>query len=72
MEEKVKKQIKKNDNKKKNCESCLYYDFDDETDSYICTVNLDEDEAVDFTNGMSTECHYYRYYDEYTSVKKQN
>ena len=38
MEEKVKKQIKKNDNKKKNCESCLYYDFDDETDSYICTV----------------------------------
>ncbi len=63
---------KKKKKLEKNCESCLYYDYDEEYDSYICTVTLDEDEAVDFMSGRSNECSYYKYYDEYKSVRKQN
>lgn len=55
-----------------SCDTCLYYDYDELTDSYECQQNLDEDEMVDFLNRQSKECPYYRYYDEYTSVRKQN
>ena len=65
-------QTKKKKKTQKNCESCLYYDYDEEYDSYICTVTLDEDEAVDFMSGRNNECAYYKYYDEYKSVRKQN
>lgn len=54
------------------CEDCVYYDFDDDMDGYVCTVNLDEDEAVDFISGRNNSCAYYRFYDEYKSVQKQN
>ncbi len=54
------------------CEDCVYYDFDDDMDGYVCTVNLDEDEAVDFLSGRENNCPYYRFYDEYKSVQKQN
>ena len=26
-----------------NCEECVHYDYDDETESYYCTMDLDED-----------------------------
>ena len=55
-----------------NCESCVYFDYDDELDDYVCTVNLDEDEALDFISGRNNACPYYRFYDEYKSVRKQN
>lgn len=60
------------DKKPTNCESCVYFDYDDELDDYVCTVNLDEDEALDFLNGRNNRCPYYRFYDEYKSVQKQN
>jgi len=63
---------KKSKKKVKNCESCVYYDYDDEMDSYVCTVSLDEDDAVDFLSGQNNDCPYYRYYDEYKSVRRQN
>jgi hypothetical protein len=53
------------------CESCVFYDYDEEYDSYVCTVNLDEDEMVSFLTGRSRACPYYRFYDEYKSVNKQ-
>lgn len=28
------------------CESCAYYDYDEEMDAYICLVNFDEDEMA--------------------------
>ena len=64
----------KNNVKKRpsRCEDCVYYDFDDDMDGYVCTVNLDEDEAVDFLLGRENNCPYYRFYDEYKSVQKQN
>lgn len=55
-----------------SCDDCLYYDFDDDMDGYVCTVSLDEDEAVEFLGGGRNRCPYYRFYDEYKSVQKQN
>lgn len=64
--------MKKSGAKQTNCESCVYFDYDDELDDYVCTVNLDEDEALDFISGRNNNCSYYRFYDEYKSVRKQN
>ena len=54
-----------------SCDSCEFYEYDDECDMYFCKMNLDEDEAARFIGGNSAGCHYYRYYDEYKSVHKQ-
>ena len=29
-----------------DCESCMYYDYDEYMEAYICTLDLDEDEAA--------------------------
>ena len=54
-----------------NCESCEFYVYDDYTDSYTCNMNLDEDEMGKFLTGSTRGCPYYRYYDEYKSVRRQ-
>ena len=54
-----------------SCESCEFYDYDEEYDAYVCTVGLDEDEMIAFLGGRTNGCNYYRYYDEYKSVHKQ-
>ena len=54
-----------------NCESCVFYDYDEEYDCYCCQMNLDEDEMVQFLSGHTRACPYYRVYDEYKSVQKQ-
>lgn len=60
------------DKKITQCESCAYYDYDDETDSYGCMINLDEDDVSMFYSGGRNSCPYYSYYDEYKIVRKQN
>jgi hypothetical protein len=55
-----------------NCEDCVYYDYDEDWESYVSIMNLDEDEMVRFLSGNTHSCPYYRYYDEYKSVQKQN
>lgn len=54
-----------------NCESCVFYDYDEDYETYVCTMNLDEDEMVRFLSGNTRTCPYYRFYDEYKSVQKQ-
>ncbi len=54
------------------CEDCLYYDMDEETGDYECTVSLDEDDYYRYLTGGSKRCPYFRYYDEYKSVARQN
>ncbi len=54
-----------------NCESCEFYEYDELTDSYYCKMCLDEDEMAGFLSSSTAGCHYYRYYDEYTSVRRQ-
>ena len=56
---------------KASCESCEFYQYDEYTDSYSCTLSLDEDEMGDFLSGNTRSCKYYKFYDEYKSVQKQ-
>jgi hypothetical protein len=55
-----------------NCESCEFFDYSDEDGTCECQIALDEDEFFRFVSGQNRECPYYRYYDEYKSVRKQN
>lgn len=59
-------------NEQSNCESCVFFDYDEEYDCYVCTMNLDQDEMGRFLEGQTRSCPYYRFYDEYKSVQKQN
>ena len=54
-----------------NCESCVFYDYDEDYDAYVCGQNLDQDEMGRFLSATQTACPFYRYYDEYKSVHKQ-
>ncbi len=70
--EKYKKQPKKKIVRVTNCESCVHYDYDEDVDAYVCGMDLDEDERSRFVGGDTKGCPYYRFYDEYKSVQKQN
>ncbi|MBQ8163578.1 MAG: hypothetical protein IJZ93_04335 [Clostridia bacterium] len=54
------------------CESCEHYDYDEYIDDYVCKIDLDEDEYLDYLTKKSSSCPYYKFYDEYKSVQKQN
>ncbi len=54
------------------CESCAYYEYDSETENYECTMQFDEDDISGFYGGRKNTCPYYRFYDEYKMVQKQN
>ena len=54
-----------------NCESCVFFDYDEDLEANVCTVNLDQDEMANFVSGSTKSCPYYRFYDEYKSVHKQ-
>ena len=60
---------KTSDNSYGSCETCQFYDYDEEYDEYVCGAFLDEDE-LSMANGG--KCPMYRFYDEYKSVQKQN
>ena len=55
-----------------NCEDCWNYNYDDENDEYYCSMDIDEDEMERLVAGRYPSCPYYRFYDEYKMVQKQN
>ncbi|WP_394522762.1 DUF6472 family protein [Lacrimispora sp. JR3] len=56
---------------KTNCESCLYYGYNEEYECYECTINLDEDEMMQFLSNSSQRCTHFKFGDEYSIVRKQ-
>ena len=54
-----------------NCDACVNYEYDEESESYYCDVNLDEDEMYRFLSGTQQECPYFRLDDEYAVVRHQ-
>ena len=54
------------------CKDCVYYDWDEEMQEDICTLDLDEDDSERFMNSKEKYCRYYKYYEPYKSVQKQN
>ena len=62
----------KQKNKTTNCEDCMYFDYDEMLDEDICTLDLDEDEMIRFMEHPYSSCPYYKFYDEYKTIQKQN
>lgn len=77
MEKTEKKKIKEMTGRKSEsavgskCESCEFY-TDDEEFGPTCSVGLDEDEFALFIGRTTGNCPYYRFYDEYATVRRQN
>lgn len=55
-----------------DCESCVNYVYDEESECYCCDARLDEDEMGRFLTGTVYNCPYFGLYDEYGIVRKQN
>lgn len=53
------------------CDTCLYYEYDDDYECYTCEMDLDEDEMYKFLTDSWKSCPYYRNNDEYEVVKHQ-
>lgn len=53
------------------CETCWYYDYDEEYDEYHCMMDLDEDEVYRIANSPSRHCPFYRQGDDYTLARRQ-
>ncbi len=62
--------IKKN--KGGPCEMCEFYDYNEESEQFECIASLDQDELAAFVSHNTDSCPYFRFYDEYKSVQKQN
>ena len=53
------------------CDTCWYYDYDEEYDEYFCMMDLDEDEVYRFFVTPKSRCPYYRQGDDYTLARRQ-
>lgn len=53
------------------CETCWYYDYDEEYDEYFCKMDLDEDEVYRLYTNPKAHCPYYRKGDDYTLARRQ-
>ena len=54
-----------------DCERCLYYEYDEDFEDYICTADLDEDDYAQLMQGSRTQCPLWRNGDEYAVVRHQ-
>ncbi len=53
------------------CDTCWYYDYDEEYDEYYCMMDLDEDEVCRILFSPGGRCPYYRQGDDYTLARRQ-
>ena len=58
-------------NERVSCESCTYYIYDEDYESYVCDKNMDEDEYIRLMTDRYFQCPFYRNGDEYEVVRKQ-
>ncbi len=56
---------------KGSCDSCTHYLYDEESESYYCDIDLDEDEMYRFLSGSNSDCSYYESDNEYLVVRHQ-
>ena len=54
-----------------NCETCMNYEYDEESRILCLYKNLDEDRCIISVKGEFSHCPYYQYGDEYQIVRKQ-
>ncbi len=53
------------------CDDCLYYEFDEDYEDYICSADMDEDEYARLLQGGYKRCPFWRNGDEYAVVRHQ-
>ena len=53
-----------------DCETCYYYDYDEEYDCWVCLMEIDQDDMARIC-ANNTRCPYYRQGDDYYLAKKQ-
>ncbi len=53
------------------CDTCWYYDYDEEYDEYYCMMDLDEDEVYRYLHSCQSRCPFYRQGDDYTLARRQ-
>lgn len=54
-----------------SCDTCAYYTYDDDDESWGCDISMDEDEYMRVVTDSHYSCPYYRNGDEYLVVRKQ-
>ena len=54
-----------------NCEYCCYYEYDEDEEAYVCSVDMDEDDYARLACDKHAECPFFRQGDEYLVVRKQ-
>ena len=58
-------------NERVSCESCTYYIYNEDYESYVCDKNMDEDEYIRLMTDRYFQCPFYRNGDEYAVVRRQ-
>lgn len=53
------------------CEDCVFYDYDEELEAFVCTMDLDEDEMERFLKRTGTACPFYRPGSDYKTASRQ-
>lgn len=54
-----------------NCEDCVFFEYDADTDTDFCSADLDEDEMERFLRAANSACPFYRPGDEYRTARRQ-
>ncbi len=53
------------------CDTCWYYDYDEEEDMEYCSMDLDEDEVYRILSSPHLHCPFYRQGNDYTLARRQ-
>jgi hypothetical protein len=53
------------------CEYCCYFTYDEETEEWVCDVNMDEDDYSRLMTNHFKECPFFKDGDEYKVVRHQ-
>lgn len=54
-----------------SCDTCAFFEYDEDDEEYYCSVNMDEDEMYRLQEKHYKECPFYRNGDEYQVVRHQ-
>ena len=57
--------------KEMSCDTCVYYEYDENDDAYYCTSEMDEDDYQRLYANNFKGCPYYQSNDEYSVVRHQ-
>ena len=54
-----------------SCDTCVYYQYDEDEEAEVCEANMDEDDYVRLRTQEYRNCPFYRSNDDYKIVRHQ-